>query len=295
MADSGAEQKIRGVLGYGEFSYEGSRFKIILNEKPYPETKTDFYILAKNLSQNSEKVFKISYKKISHSFIENKIKPHRIKVIFEDDWSKILKDQIFQQNSVEENIYWRKRNPEISLKHSFLDFPVVDFKKKKVMLGYRYELEDLHAQAKITRRFLSGKIEHDIAPQIFWGENCADNMRDAKIDGVTVSNSGIPDFILIQDPDKIHTANDVFKQMQNIKEYAKKHNQMRASFLSQYYYYDTKKTKWKTENWSRTFAVWIKWDVVDGSLRGMPVLDRPLETIAKNERKTLRPENGGKT
>ena len=73
MADNEAEQTVRGILDHSEFTYRGKRYKIITNEKPYPETKTDFYILAKNLVSGSLKEFKISYKKPSYSFIENKI------------------------------------------------------------------------------------------------------------------------------------------------------------------------------------------------------------------------------
>ena len=123
MGDSAAEKNVRKILDHSEFTYENKRYKIITNEKPKPEPKTDFYILAKNLSDNSEKEFKISYKKIKHSFVENKIKPHRIKNVFGKQWSEILQKQIVQENTIEENIYWKKKNPEVSLKDSFETFP----------------------------------------------------------------------------------------------------------------------------------------------------------------------------
>ena len=94
MGDSAAEKNVRKILDHSEFTYENKRYKIITNEKPKPEPKTDFYILAKNLSDNSEKEFKISYKKIKHSFVENKIKPHRIKNVFGKQWSEILQKQM---------------------------------------------------------------------------------------------------------------------------------------------------------------------------------------------------------
>ena len=63
MGDSHAEKNVRTILGKSKFNYQGKRYKIIINEKPSPETKTDFYILAKRLDDETiEKKFKISYK-----------------------------------------------------------------------------------------------------------------------------------------------------------------------------------------------------------------------------------------
>ena len=70
--------------------------------------------------------------------------------------------------------------------------------------------------------------------------------------------------------------------MQKIQEYAKSHEEMRAGFLNQYFKWSEKKGRWGTESFSRNFAVWTKWDIVDGSLRGRFVLDHPLETTAQN-------------
>ena len=61
MGDSGAERKVRDILGKSEFDYQGKRYKIVVNAKPTPETKTDFYILARRLDDETiEKEFKIS-------------------------------------------------------------------------------------------------------------------------------------------------------------------------------------------------------------------------------------------
>ena len=281
MTDNRAEQLVREILDHSEFTYEDKCYKIITNEKPYPETKTDFYILAKNLDDNSEKEFKISYKKTTHSFIENKIKPHRIKILFGDNWSKILQEQIFQENTIEENIYWKKKKPEISLKDSFEEFPLVNFQKKKIMLGWRYEIEDLKAN-ETGNRLHSGKIDQNISPQVFWGENCSDNMRNAKIDDNIIPNSGIPDFIFIKDPNEVHTAKDVFDNLQDIRTYADQHHEMRAGFISQYFKWAENHGEWDSEGWSRSFAVWIKWDIVNDHLRGKVILDCPLEKTAEN-------------
>ena len=37
------------------------------------------------------------------------------------------------------------------------------------------------------------------------------------------------------------------------------------------------RNRWKTEGFSRVFAVWVEWNVIGGNLRGRPVLNQPLE------------------
>ena len=143
-------------------------------------------------------------------------------MIYGKNWSDILQSQISQRNTIEENIYWKKKTPEVHLADSFNNFPVIDFKKEKIMLGWRYEIEQLDVPG-ISRRTHSARIEQDITPQIFWGENCSDNRRDATVNGDSVENSGVPDYILIRDPDEIHSANDVFENIQDIREYAEQH------------------------------------------------------------------------
>ena len=276
MADGFAERTIREILDHSEFTYQKRHYKIIQNEKPSPETKTDFYILAEDLKNGTTKEFKISYKKNNFSFVENKIQPHRIKIIYGKNWSHILQEQISQQNTLEENIHWRKKKPEESLQNSFLNFPVINFNLQKILLGSRYEIEQLD---KTGNRLHAAKITQNITPQIFWGENCRDNMRDALVDGIITKGCGIPDFILIRNPEDIHNANDAFEHILDIQKYAQEHSEMKASFIAQYYRKSS--AGWKTEGWSRSFAVWIKWSVVNGKIRGQPIFDRPLEITAK--------------
>ncbi|AJA92666.1 hypothetical protein A7X95_04655 [Candidatus Nitrosopelagicus brevis] len=276
MADDGGEQDVRNILDHSEFTFENRLYKIITNAKPYPETKTDFYILARDLDDETEREFKISYKKPSYSFIENKIQPHRIRMIYGEDWSEILKSQISQTNTEQENIHWMKKRPNEHLVDSFNNFPVIDFNKKKIVLGWRYEIEQLDAP-KTGTRLHSGMIEQDISSQVFWGEGCSDEMRDAIVNGDIIPDSGIPDFILIRDPEEIQNANDVFNHIEDIREHAREHNEMRAGFITQNNRWNENGNRWKTEGLSRAFAVWIKWNVIDGNLRGRPVFNHPLE------------------
>ena len=147
------------------------------------------------------------------------------------------------------------------------------------MLGWRYEIEQLDAP-KTGGRNLSTIIQQNISSQVLWGDGCADKMRDALVDGKKITNSGIPDFILIKDPESIKTIQDVFDDLHDIRKYAKKHWKMRAGFIAQNNRWNLQTKTWKTEGFSRSFPVWIKWDVVKQKLRGRRIYDKPLEKSA---------------
>ena len=261
MADAGAEKCVREIIDHSEFTFENEHYLVIQNSKPSPEKKTDFYVLARKIKDNTEREFKISYKKPDFSFVENKVKPHRIPYIYGENWSEILKVQI---------------KP---IQHRFNVEPVIDFIKETIKIGWRYEIEQLDAP-KTGGRNLSTVIQQNISSQVLWGDGCADEMRDALVDGKKITNSGIPDFILIKDPESIKTIQDVFDDLHDIRKYAKKHWKMRAGFIAQNNRWERQTKTWKTEGFSRSFPVWVKWDVVKQKLRGRRVHDKPLEKCA---------------
>jgi len=270
MADAGGENIVRKKIGLNEFTFEKERYVVTKNEKPKPdreeiptrptsvETKTDFYLLAKKISDNTEKEFKISYKKPSFSFVENKVKKHRIPFIYGKNWSKILKEQ------------------SRSIQNLFKSESIVDFKKKTIKLGWRYEIEQLDAP-EAGGRNLSVIITQNISSQVLWGDGCAKGMKNAYVNGKIVKASGIPDYILIKDPRDIKSIDDVFNELQDIRKYAEDHQQMRAAFLAQNNRWIQSAEQWKTEGSSRGFPVWVKWEVDNKMLRGRPVFDRPYE------------------
>ena len=263
MADAGAEKRVREIIDHSEFTFENEHYQVIQNSKPSPEKKTDFYVLARKIKDNTEREFKISYKKPDFSFVENKVKPHRIPYIYGENWSEILKVQI---------------KP---IQHRFNVEPVIDFIKETIKIGWRYEIEQLDAP-KTGGRNLSTIIQQNISSQVLWGDRCSDKWRDGFVDGRKITNSGIPDFILIKDDKDIHDIQDVFDDLHDIREYAKKHWKMRAGFIAQYNRWDKQTKTWKTEGFSRSFPVWIKWDVVKQKLRGRRIYDKPLEKSARD-------------
>ena len=265
MADGGAESSIlnrcKECMGE-EFEYSGNRYKVIQCSKPSGESKTDLFIVAKNIGGGNNKVFKISYKKHSYTFVENKVRRYRIEEIFGSDWSNIIQSQI------------NTRFAQFKKHH------LVNKEKKKITIGWRYEIEQ--ADMVKSHRTLSASIKQDIASRVIWGEYAGNERRDAKVDGVIIPNSGIPDYIVIADPEELSTWQDFFDKLKDIKKYAREHNKMQASFITQNWRWSQNKEKWVTEGTSRDFVVWVKWRTVNGMLEGQAVLDQPFQKKAKD-------------
>ena len=158
MADSGAEGSIlkrcKECVGE-EFEYSGHRYKVIQCSKPSGETKTDLFIVAKNTDKGDNKVFKISYKKHSYTFVENKVRRYRIEEIFGSDWNDIIQTQINTKSA------------------QFKKHSLVKKEKKTITIGWRYEIEQ--ADRVKSRRTLSAPIKQDIASRVIWG-----NMQEIK-------------------------------------------------------------------------------------------------------------------
>tara|TARA_Y100000590_G_scaffold211575_1_gene239752 strand:- start:24 stop:935 length:912 start_codon:yes stop_codon:yes gene_type:complete len=261
MADDGAEIKIRNMLKkIKTFELNSSEYEIIQLSKPTVsggggETKTDIYIKAKNKSNNNEEEIKISYKKPSFSFVENKIKSHRAKAIYGNNWSKIIQDQI---NEIRDN---------------FLAKPLVYFEKNgriekgSITLGWRYEME--HSGS----RSLGVKIKQDIAAQVWENKGAQAQYKDGIVDGKEISLSGMPNFCLTIDPDNINTPYDIFGNLVSMKELILTHGNITAAFLAQNY----RTHKQKQEGNRRHLGVWLEWKILDGKLACEYVFDKPLE------------------
>ena len=261
MADDGAEIKIRNVLKkIKTFQLNSSEYEIVQLSKPTVsggggETKTDIYIKAKNKSNNKEEEIKISYKKPSFSFVENKIKSNRAKAIYGNNWSKIIQEQI---NEIRDN---------------FLAKPLVYFEKNgrieqgSITLGWRYEME--HSGS----RSLGVKIKQDIAAQVWENKGAQAQYRDGVVDGEKIPLSGMPNFCLTIDPEDINTADDIFGNLVLMKELILTHGDITAAFLAQNY----RSHKQKQEGNRRHLGVWVKWKILNNKLACEYVFDKPLE------------------
>ena len=90
---SNAERKILAFMKEGtQFIFQDKNYSVVLAGKPTchkGEPKTDIYILAKSVNDETE--IKISYKKENADFIENKMSAERAEQLLGDNWSEIIK------------------------------------------------------------------------------------------------------------------------------------------------------------------------------------------------------------
>jgi hypothetical protein len=260
MADDGAEQNVRKVLENSKlFTMYGENFEIIQCSKPTVlggggEVKTDIYIKSKRIKDKKVVEIKISYKKPSFSFVENKIKKERAEKIYGKHWSQIIRKQI------------------IEIKENFTEKPLIYFNKKgrvekgSITLGWRYEME--HSGS----RLLSTQIKQDIASQIWKNKNADERYIHGIIDGISIPFSGVPNFCLTKSPDEIITVQDIFNNLIAMDELIKTHGNITSAFLAQNY----RSHKHKQEGNRRHLAVWIKWKIINKKLGCEYVFDNPL-------------------
>ena len=246
MADAGAEIRVRNALKkIKTFELNSSKYKIIQLSKPTVsggggETKTDIYIKAKNRSNGNEEEIKISYKRQSFSFVENKIKSHRAEAIYGKEWSEIICEQI---NEIRDN---------------FLAKPLIYFEstghteRGSFTLGWRYEMEHN------GKRKLQVKVKQDIAAQVWKNKGAQARYRDGIVDGEKIPFSGMPNFCLTIEPDDVKTADDIFRNLVSMDELIQTHGNITAAFLAQNY----RSHKKKQEGNTRDLGVWINWKIV---------------------------------
>ena len=93
---SNTERYIKNFFKKDEtFILDNTIYKVILSGKPtcsYGEPKTDIFILAADVTNNSKQIqIKISFKKSNADFLENKISAERAQQILGPNWSNIIK------------------------------------------------------------------------------------------------------------------------------------------------------------------------------------------------------------
>lgn len=262
MGDFGdAERRILSFMAEGtEFAFQGKDYKIILSGKPTchkGEPKTDIYILAESGSDKTE--IKISYKKKNADFIENKMSEERAEQLFGDDWENIIEQSTTAiSDRFEERI--------LIYKNKFKST-----EKGAITLGWKFELLNKNSGE------LSGKmlLTEEQVIDVYAGSNLADDKRNAMLAGRVIENSGIANYILMDE--KVHSAQDVIDKMIPITEYVKIHPDI--YFACKALNYRTYAEKWDGD---RPLSVQVFWSVKENKLVPELVYDRPL-TVKGNE------------
>ena len=262
MGDFGdAERKILSFMVEGtEFEFEDRKYVVELSGKPTchkGEPKTDIYVLAK--SSLDEKEIKISYKKENADFIENKMSADRAEQLFGENWVNII-----EQSTMAISDRFEERM--LIYKNKFKRT-----EKGAITLGWKFELLNKNSGD------LSGKmlLTEEQVIDVYAGSNLADDKRNAMVSGQVIENSGIANYILMDE--NVNSAQDVIDKMVPIKEYVKMHPDI--YFACKALNYRTFAGKWDGD---RPLSVQVYWNAEDNKLIPELVYDQPL-TVKGNE------------
>lgn len=250
------------------FIYKGVEYSVINCAKPTckkGEPKTDIYVLAESLSNNTQREFKISFKKINADFLENKISADRAMQIFGEDWEQIIENCT---NSILKKI---KDNKLIYKKKSGRT------QKGSITLGWKFEL--LNKKSGL----LSEKIDltTDQVIDIYAGTNLSADKKDASINGISVSNSGVANFILYGN-ENIFGIQDVIDNLIPIQKFAEENPDIFFACKALNY-----RTFEKKFDGNRPLAIHIKWSVHNNKLHGVLVLNTPLSVCGNQVANSL--------
>jgi hypothetical protein len=270
---SSIERLLQSKFKKGEsFLLGKDAYTIIESGKPKPssgECKTDLYILTQN--NNSQKEFKISIKLSNHEFLENKTNSERAEEILGAKWSNIISKSTLSIKSLfpkNELIIYSKKNKSYTMK-----------------LGWKFEIfNNTNRELKV-----SPNLTHQQKIEVLSGENLPIDKKNAQVNGIKKTNSGIADHILeVKDENQILNSdlNSIINLIVPISNYAKKMSNMNFGFTALNYRSD--KDKW---DGNRPLAVWVDWQLRNNKLYGEIKFNKPLvkkgNEIGDNLRKIL--------
>lgn len=247
------------------FEYAGKKYCVILSDKPTcksGEPKTDIYVKAVNIIDSSDIIeIKISYKRENADFIENKMGAERAQQILGDEWKRIIIDKLEQ------------------IRPNIEKAPLIFFDKKgntdpgSIALGWRFEIVDKKKGGK-----LSGDLElsKEQLIEAYRGANNTQDKRDAVVCGKVIPNSGVADYMVRINADKLHSAQDVIDHLIPIDEYVEMYPI--STYVCKALNYWTKEMH-QNKRWEgdRALSVYVEWSAIDGKLTPDVVVDRPLE------------------
>ena len=223
-SDSGVpdEQKVRDVINNeGIFEWNGDQYTVEFCGKPITasgEPKTDTFVRAFN--EKKEKVdIKISSKKTNFGYLQNHPMKSKLYEFYGPECKEIL---IKMQKQTFDN------HPNIQ--------PIIFTGDPGFTLGWRNEYLQERTRA------LGMRLTQDVANKVWWGEGSPQEYLDATVNGISIPNSGMPDWILIKDGNDINTTNDIFPNLQNIRVFAKNHNLVDSTWQAHNYKMHRRKT-----------------------------------------------------
>lgn len=239
------------------FNYNGKKYDIKVLGKPASssgEPKTDIYIYAECVNdENDQLEFKISFKQKNFEFLENKISADRAEEIFGNDWLKIVTDSI------------------LNIKDKFEEKKLI-YKKKLgkteqgcFTLGWKFELLNVKSGNLSDEIQLSKEQLYDI----FAGTNLDDDKRNAMVQGNRIPDSGIANYILIED--EYESVEEMLSKIISMDDYVREHDKL--YFACKALNYRSIKKKF---DGNRPLSVYVDWNIVNNKLSGKLVFNEPL-------------------
>jgi hypothetical protein len=255
---SESERRLLELFSVGtNFVLDGRNYEVALSGKPTcsrGEPKTDVFVQCRDCLSGEPRDIKISYKQPNADFFENKIKAERAREIFGPHWVDIIK------------------SATMNLRHSFESRRLV-YKEQEgrtergaITLGWKFEL--------LNR--LSGELSgivpltDDQKIDVFAGNNLDCEKRDALVNGMSMPNSGVANYMLVTYD--LNTAREVIRSLIPVAEYA------RDSTL----YFACKALNFRSlhspQKWDgdRPLAVQVDWIARHGKLTACLDFDHPL-------------------
>ncbi len=229
------------------------------------EPKTDIYILLKSESSEEIREIKISYKKSNADFVENKIKADRAKIIFGNDWAKII------------------QSSTTNIRRRFLDKNLI-FKNRKgrtvngsITLGWKFELVNrLNGQLSSHVNLTTDQLL-----DIYSGNNLDEKKKNANVNGVNIPNSGVANYILIGND--FSSTEEILDKIVPLNEYVR--NNPKIYFACKALNYRSFEDKFDGD---RPLAVQVKWEVVNGKLTHELIFDKPFQCNGNKVAKQLK-------
>lgn len=223
MAGSGVpdERKIREIINKEKiFTWNGEQYKVVFCDKPTAtsgEPKTDTFVRAKNLVTSQLVDIKISTKKENFGYVQNHPMKKKLFEFYGPECKKIM---VGFHQKLSKNL---STTPIIFFKDKINKLSKIE--RGSITLGWRNEyLEESAKKETKEPRPLGIKLPQDVANKVWYGEGSPAEYLNATVCGKQIDNSGMPDWILVKNSKDIHTCDDIFSNLENIREYAKNHS-----------------------------------------------------------------------
>ncbi|WP_252244039.1 hypothetical protein [Clostridium sp. ZBS14] len=241
------EQKIITIFNTeGSFIFNNTHYDVINVDKPTTSTgecKTDVYVCGKS-SNNQIVELKISVKtESSNEFQENKATASKMEAYFGSDWSNII---IKASKSISEKF---KNLPLIYVSGKYPTKP------NSITLGWKLEI------ASKPRKLCSPLplTDKEVRDYVYKGTNLSEDKKNAFINGNVVPNSGVADYLLVTELDKVNSTTDIINQINLI-------DNIELSDCYIIFTANNYRTKEDKADGKRSLAVYINWKCINNKL-----------------------------